>query len=400
MKGADFSAFSPAELLSLEACTRCGRCVPVCPVAVATGEEQSTALAKIEQLRRAWQRQHSLIGRLVNPRRPPDYAGMERAAFECTLCGLCQEICPLGIETRALWLAQRKLLHRAGLTPLPILAMVQAIERTGNVAGRPQEERLSWAANLSRPVSTARDPEVLLFGGCVASLYPQAFGTLQALAAILALAGVPYALLGENELCCGYPLITSGCEEPAALLARRNMELLVGTGAKVVVVPCPSCRVAFQEFYPALLGRAARQLTFLHAVEYFATIAHRLFPLPGRVELTITYHDPCDLGRAGGIYELPRRLLALVPGIQLVEMEPNRGNAFCCGGGGGVEMTNPGLSQAVAARRLEQAVATGAQAIVTACPQCKRSLSTAARRQRVRLPTLDLSEVLLQALQR
>ncbi|NPV07779.1 MAG: (Fe-S)-binding protein [Anaerolineae bacterium] len=395
MSGLDFSLLSVRDLLSLDACTRCGECVPACPV-LAAGEEHATALNKIALWRQEWRGQGGgLLGPLARflGRRPePDREEMVAATYDCTLCGRCAQVCPVFIDTRQLWLGQRRQLARAGLAPEAIRAVGEQTLRTGNIAGRPAADRLSWLGNVQQAPARGGDPpDVLLFVGCLSSLYPQAFGLPQALLSLLQGLGLRVGTLGQDELCCGFPLYASGLVDEALTLARRNRELIRASGAEVVVTSCPSCYHTLHHWYPEWLGREPGPRV-LHAVEL---LAERLPLLKlGTLPLKVTYHDPCDLGRLSGIYELPRELLRAVPGLELVEMEDNRERSLCCGGGGDVEMVRPELSRAMADRRFAQAVETGAQAIVTACPQCKRALSAAARRARQRMPTLDLAEVL------
>ncbi len=396
MTDLDFSLLSLRDLLSLDACTRCGECIPACPIEQAAGQDHSTAFTKIAQGREAWQSQcWGLLGRLMG-RKSPDLQGMSLSAYDCTLCGRCHVVCPVGIDTHHLWVNQRRQLSRASAAPEEIARLAATVRETGNIAGRPPEERLSWLANAPLGGEVAGPPEVLLFTGCLSSLYPQAFGLSQALLALLRLAGVRVGLLGAEEVCCGFPLYAAGREEEALSLAHRNLDLIQAQGATTVVTPCPSCYYTLSECYPRWLG-GNTGLRVLHGVEYLDEVSEALRPRLGRLDLRLTYHDPCDLGRLSGIYEIPRRLLGLIPGLTLVEMEENREMALCCGGGGDVEMVNAKLSEAISDLRLSQAAATGAEAIATACPQCKRALGAAARRDRRRLPTYDVAELLLRS---
>jgi heterodisulfide reductase subunit D len=117
------------------------------------------------------------------------------------------------------------------------------------------------------------------------------------------------------------------------------------------------------------------------------------------VNKIVTFHDPCDLGRNSGIYDEPRQILEAIPGLTLVEMKDHREYALCCGGGGDVEMADAEVAQAVGRRRILQAQDTGAELIITACQQCKRTLLGAARKEKVRIRTLDIAELLWEALQ-
>jgi Fe-S oxidoreductase len=140
-------------------------------------------------------------------------------------------------------------------------------------------------------------------------------------------------------------------------------------------------------------------LETLHAAEYLAGLMDQGRLALRETNLTVAYHDPCDLGRKSGVYEAPRRVLQGIPGLTLVEMVDNREEALCCGGGGNLETHDPDLVTSISSRRLSQAQAAGAQAIVSACQQCERTLAAAARRERVRIRVLDIAEIVWDALE-
>jgi heterodisulfide reductase subunit D len=409
MKPLDFGRFTLRELLSLDACTRCGECLAACPTLVAAGEDHATAFHKIALLRRSWRSGgwaltageesagglRGLLQRLARGDVPAE-GDLAASAYDCTLCGRCASVCPVYIQTHDLWLAQRRQLVQAGAAPEAIGGLAERIRASGNVAGRPADERSAWQEN-AEAAPTAGMPDVFLFVGCVAAYYPQAFGVARALLAVLQEAGVRVGLLGAEETCCGFPLYASGLRDEAVAQARLNLDAMKARGVRQVVTPCPSCYHVFGERYREWLGDAW-DVEVLHGSEYLLSIAERLRPRLKPLPLRVTYHDPCDLGRLSGIYEVPRRLLRLVPGLELVEMVENRENALCCGGGGDVEMVRPALTTAIADKRFEQAMATGAEAIVTSCSQCTRTLSAAARRAKQRVRTYDVAEILLQSL--
>ena len=137
----------------------------------------------------------------------------------------------------------------------------------------------------------------------------------------------------------------------------------------------------------------------LHETQFLASLVRSGALDLKPVNRTITYHDPCDLGRNSGIYDEPREILRAIPGLKLVEMKDNREYALCCGGGGDMEMADADVAQAVARGRILQAQETGADLIVTACQQCKRTLLGAARRNRIRIRTLDIVELLRESLE-
>ncbi len=114
--------------------------------------------------------------------------------------------------------------------------------------------------------------------------------------------------------------------------------------------------------------------------------------------MTVTYHDPCDLGRGGQVYEKPRRVIRSIPGIRLVEMERNRDKCTCCGGGGNLEMIDKDLSAAIAGKKIEEALATGAEAVITACQQCVRTMNTYVKRNKIQLEVMDVTQLIERAL--
>jgi len=185
---------------------------------------------------------------------------------------------------------------------------------------------------------------------------------------------VNYSVLGEEEVCCGYPLLINGQVEMAKEMARRNLSKVKETGARILLTTCPSCYRMWKKFYPELLGEETG-LNIIHSVQWLAEAGFSFKPF----EEKLTYHDPCDLGRGCGIYEEPRAFLRSIPGVNLVEMPLTKGEALCCGGGGNVESFDPLTGEEVAKMRLDQARLTGAGLMITACPQCRRTLSKAAR---------------------
>jgi Fe-S oxidoreductase len=135
-----------------------------------------------------------------------------------------------------------------------------------------------------------------------------------------------------------------------------------------------------------------------HATEFLADLLEAGDVPLHRLEQTVTYHDPCDLGRKGGVTEAPRRVLAQIPGLRLIEMPENREGSYCCGGGGNLETFAPDVGQAVASERIQQAAETGAEVVVSACQQCERTLSSGARAERLRVRVKDIVELVLEAL--
>jgi Fe-S oxidoreductase len=199
-------------------------------------------------------------------------------------------------------------------------------------------------------------------------------------------------VLGGEEWCCGFPLIIAGMGDAAVESVQHNVEAVRKTGAKRLVATCPSCYHTWKHDYAHIIGEPLG-FEVLHATEMLEQII-----ADGRIRLepfeqTITYHDPCDLGRSSGIYEAPRSVIRAIPGVTFVEMEHHHEYSLCCGGGGDVEMADADLTEAVARRRIGEAKATGAKVVLSACQQCKRTLAIGARREKVRVRVMDVAEL-------
>ena len=164
---------------------------------------------------------------------------------------------------------------------------------------------------------------------------------------------------------------------------------------------CSSCYHTWKHLYPAYTnGSGNFGFNVLHASEYLAQIIVDKRIKMARLPMVVTYHDPCDLGRKNGVYDAPRDVIRSIPGITLREMPNNRADAMCCGGGGDVAMLEAAVTDDIAVRRLSQAVGTGAEAIISSCQQCKRTLLGAARKTKTRIKILDITELVWQAMEK
>jgi heterodisulfide reductase subunit D len=324
------------------------------------------------------------------------------STFHCLLCERCAVSCPSDVHLGELFLAERQALAEQGRLPEPLRRLAATISKSGNISGDDNQNRSIWAENLAEapPQWEAKRAEVIYYVGCLSSFYPSAYRVPQNFTRILDAAGIRYHLMGEKESCCGYPLILSGLVKEAREVARRNTEeaTRLGAEAKRIVMTCPSCYQTWKT-YEELLEEETN-LEVVHATEYLVELLAQGKLYLKSLEAKVTYHDPCDLGRRGGIYEAPRQILrGMAPGVTLVEMKENREEALCCGGGGNLETLQPELMEAISLRRVEQAERTGAQILVTACPQCERVLRKAVRRKGARLQVMDIVELVGWALE-
>lgn len=394
----DLSHFSFKQLMELDACTRCGECIKWCPTFAEAQRDEITPLDKIHTLRGFAKGQYGgFLARLFG-NRPPTEDGIKRwsrGTYDCTLCGRCAVVCPVHIDTHPLWIAMREQLVGLGSYPQVMEIMRGNVEANYNISGDPAKDRLIWSENLEKVPEGIRgkeQAEVVYFVGCTSSFYPLTYSIPQSFVRILEKANVDFATMGAEEWCCGFPLIIAGMGQAAKELIAHNVAAVRKLGAKMLVAACPSCFHTWEHTYPEVIGEPlgfeVRHTTQL--LEEF--IAEGRIKL-GSFDRPVTYHDPCDLGRTSGIYDAPRNVVRAIPGIEFREMTDVREYALCCGGGGDVEMADADLVAAVSKRRLQQAQATEAQVLLSACQQCKRTLTAATRREKVRMQVLDLVEL-------
>lgn len=373
-------------------CIRCGLCLATCPTYRVTLNETDSPRARVALLRAM---REGLL------ERPTDQTAAQY--FRCLLCAACTFVCPSGVTVDRILELTRGEMADLSLLPQPLIALNERIAQHHNISAEPNENRLLWASNLPTPPAgmERKQAAVVYFVGCVGALFPRSYAIPQSFVQILDRSGVEYALLGGEEWCCGYPAAISGDLETARRMMRHNLEAVRATGARVLVTTCPSCFHFWKHTYPVALEEDLG-LEVRHATEFLADLleAGRIPLRDDLPEQVVTYHDPCDLGRKGDStgYEAPRRILQAIPGVRLVEMAENRAGSHCCGGGGNLESFNPALVQAISARRIRQAAETGATVVVSACQQCERTLSNAARAERLRLRVKDVTEILLEAL--
>ena len=379
-----------AEELYLK-CIRCGKCLSVCPVYRETRIETLSPRGRVA-LYRAVDEDDLEVSEV--------YADK---FYTCLLCEACREVCPSGVELDVILNQSRADLAYGGLMPASLRRLSETIVTAGNISNEDNEQRLGWTSNMaSTPVGLDHggQAEVAYFVGCVSSLFPASYRIPQSLVQTFEKTAVNYALMGGDERCCGYPLLLNGEVKRSLEMARHNVEAVRATGATKVVMSCPSCYHMWKHIYPELLdGGELDGLEILHETEMLAEMA-----LQGRLHfkpwpVTVTYHDSCDLGRKSGIFEAPRDVLRAIPELTLVEMADHHENSLCCGGGGNLETYDRELAQALPRRRLQQAQDAGAEHIVVSCQQCKRTLFGAARRERIRIRTMDLAEVVLKQLE-
>ncbi len=375
------------EMLDTFSCTECGRCQDACP-AFATGKQLSPKLV-IMGLR------DQVLARDERPLVPT--AVPEEMVWDCVTCGACVQACPVSIEhVDHIVDLRRHLVMVEASFPAEAEPMLRDVERASNPWGRQQSERADWASGLGVRVLEPGEPapEYLYWVGCAGSFDERARRSAQSTAALLAQAGVDFAILGPREGCTGDPARRIGNEYVFQALAEQNVATLEEAGITKIVTGCPHCFNTLANEYPDFGGR----YEVLHHSQLLASLVRegRLYPAHdgGR---SITYHDSCYLARHNDVLATPRELVAAVGAP--VEMKRAGKQTFCCGAGG-AHMWMEERAGAINEERVREAVATGADTLAVACPFCTVMLDDGVQSTGGGLRVADVATLLVEAVER
>jgi len=312
-----------------------------------------------------------------------------RELWACLSCARCSERCPAEIDFPEFIRSYREKARKAGNLPreshhgiLQFIADLQTHDL--------KQKRTEWAEGAG---AFQESGEYFYFVGCLPyfdvtfnylDLAP--LDTAKSILKLLNRMGIE-PVISNDERCCGHDALWSGNEAIFRELAERNIEVIKSSGAKTVLFSCPEGYVTFKNYYPKYFGELPFEV--LHMSEFLTReLENAGLSFQPSMNGAVTYQDPCRLGRWTGNYELPRQLLQLVPETQLVEMERNRENALCCGTSAWMECV--GCSKLMQVERLQEAIQTGAQTLITACPKCQIHLTCAQRGTELDLQVTDL----------
>jgi heterodisulfide reductase subunit D len=388
--------YSIRQLLQIQACTNCQACADVCPAVAGSLDGKLSAVYRLTTLGRILKTRTGFWRKLCRIRESTaeELRAFSDTVFRCTLCGNCRQVCPVGIDLTQLWHSVRRDLVDSDAYPGKIDMIRENLDESHNVFGEDNEERAEWVEDMPDAPDHGhiRDrAELVYFTGCVSSFFPLAQQIPIALVKILDAARVDFTLLGEDEWCCGFPLLGAGLGDQLDGLIANNVAAVKAKGAKQVIFACPSCYRMWQEYYP-------REFEITHVTEFLWGLIKSGRLLLQGLDLTVTYHDPCDLGRGSGEYDAPRDIIRSIPGIRFVELTNNRENCKCCGGGGNLEMIDSGLTADIAKAKIDEVLHTGAEAVVTACQQCVRTMATYTRRNKISIEVMDIVQLIQKAL--
>ncbi|HKX17411.1 MAG TPA: (Fe-S)-binding protein [bacterium] len=382
------------DLLDTYACMECGRCTEVCP-ANTTGKELDP--------RRLHTDLRKTLDRTAGPA-PAAQAGQPEPAlvggvfsddflWQCLTCGACVEECPATNDHIDKIVGMRRhLVMEQARAPKTIEEAMRSLDVRGTPFRGAAMTRTAWADGLDVPILShdGRSPEWLLWVGCASAFNERNHATLRALADLLRRAGVEFAILGDAEQCTGDPARRMGNEYLFQTLAQKNIDTLRRHGVTKILTVCPHCFNTLKNEYPQFGG----VFEVHHSTQLLARLVAegRLRPA-APVEGTITYHDPCYLGRHNHEYEAPRRVLGALPGVRLVEMAQCRDKGFCCGAGGGLYWVDERVGQRVNHVRGGHVAEAGADVVATACPFCMMMLEEAKAAKEAAWRPLDVAEL-------
>ena len=371
-------------------CSRCGNCLAYCPIYKATFDESFSPRGKLN-LMEAVQK-----GKI-------DFTeGVSKKIYTCTTCNICAGECPSGVKIENLLETSKTDLIDAKKYPEVIDFLKKRIEKAYNVTFDSNAGRLDWIKQIpgASPEKYLKEKaEVVYFVGCVSSFSPSSFSIPRSIVQTLDKAGIDFSLLGDDEWCCGFPLLSSGLENVVEDIAAHNIEQIKRKGAKTLLTSCPSC---FHTWSHSYAGKKKIDFEVLHVSQYLLRLIEEKKLDLKKMDLKVTYHDPCDLGRNSDVYDEPRKVIKAIPGVELVEMAMNKKLSSCCGGGGNLESLNPMLASKIADAKAKEIAGTGADIIITSCQQCVRTINTALKRKKkkdgTKIKVMDLPELVLKSL--
>jgi len=376
-------------------CRICMSCYADCPLQMSTRgfvTQGPTGIAKALYYGMLWN------GDMLEGENAQD---LREIVYSCTLCGACVARCKksaCGIDVVGIIEKGRQFMIEKMLGPLPQQRLaLESIYKYGNPYGESPDKRLSWLKDPDVKRLPDQKAEVLFYVGCTTSYETELHGLAHSLVKLLKFLDVDFGVLA-SEVCCGDPVRTLGDEFLFEEMKSQNLEKFAASGVKTVVTTSPHCFTTFSQKY----GDISDRFEVLHYTEFLV----RAFEGKGdrfrkKLNYTVTYHDPCYLGKQNDIYDAPRSLITMIPGVRLVEMKMARANSLCCGGGGGRMYAEVEETQRLAETRVKQAQEVGADVIATACPWCHTMILNGVRDLHVheKIAVRDVAELLVEALE-
>ena len=376
-----------AENLAFDAfaCAQCGYCRDVCTLYNGKFWESSSPRGKWFFLRKYAQGKVEFDQKMVDN------------FLQCTTCKRCDAVCQVNIPIQGRWDDMRKLLvYEQHHQTFPAFEMMGAsFESELNIWAAEREERDAW---FPKDATYEEKAEIGYWAGCTASFVESDIA--ENAVHILKEGGVKFTYLAKDEACCGVPFLTAGKVEDFEMAMRHNVEQLKAHGVKKLVISCPGCWVAFNHYYRHWAPEFGidYELEPVHISEITAgLIKDGKLHFKKEIPQKLTWHDPCHIGRHGGIFEAPREVIKAIPGVEYQDMAHNRENGLCCGSVL-TRISDPVVSNRIAHDRVAEGIDIGADAILTTCPCCEVQLRVGAKKNGQDIPILDFTDVVADAL--
>ncbi len=394
LEGVEAGVANPIDLpwdrrFMLDACIDCGRCEAVCP---ANAAGRSLSPRKLIQALGS-----DLRASVASGTKPEDDVFVrevldEATVWSCLTCGACARECPAMIDQPGTIVELRRHLVEEGRVGEQQASMLDGVERNQNPLGLPSYQRTEWMQGLDIPTAAENPkPEYLYWIGCMAAYDKRVQSVAKAMVKILKHAGVSFVVLGEEERCCGEAQRKVGDEAGFQMRAMENIALFESYEVVKVLTHCPHCLATLTKDYPEF---GAKLEVVHHSVLLAELIESGRVPAPAAAEVgKLTYHDPCNLGRLGGVFDQPRAVCQAVAGPQFVELGKSRDKSFCCGAGGANYFYKVPEERSVSSLRLAQVGEVGADTVATACPFCLGMLEDAAKSAEAPPRIADLAEL-------
>ena len=362
---------------TLYPCIQCGKCTGSCPI---------STISPHFNIRRILYEMINTEGEQV--------AQDKEMIWDCSTCTTCVTRCPKEVDPADLVISVRSVLVEDGQVPPKIRDVLKSISIRGNPWNIGQEKRSEWAEGLE--IKNIADAEVLYYVGCTPAFDPRLQKIAKALAKTLGKAGVNFGTLGNDEICCGNEIKRMGDIWSFDALKEMNMDLFNQFPLKEIITTSPHCYNTFKNEYTELKVEVNHYTQSLSEL-----IKKKKLTFTKDVNKTVTYHDPCFLGRQNQLFEEPRHILTSIPGLNFVEMDRIRERALCCEGGGGrMWIEAHETMKRTATVRVQEALDCGAEILATACPFCLLTLEDAVKSGELeeKIQVLDIVEIAAQAI--
>ena len=359
-------------------CIQCGKCTGSCPI---------STVSPHFNIRR-------ILYEMLNSE-GEEIAHKKEMIWDCSTCTTCVTRCPKQVDPADLVMSVRSVLVEDGQVPPKIRDVLKSISIRGNPWNIGQEKRSEWADGLD--IKNIADAEVLYYVGCTPAFDPRLQKIAKALAKAFNNAGVNFGTLGNDEVCCGSEIRRMGDIWSFDALKEMNMDLFNQYPIKQIITSSPHCFNTFKNEYTDLATEVN------HYTQVIADlIKKKKLTFSKELNKTVTYHDPCFLGRQNNIYDEPRDILKSIPSVNFVEMDRVKERSFCCEGGGGrMWIEAHETTKRTATVRVQEALDCGAEILATACPFCLLTLEDAVKSGELeeKLQVLDIIEIVSQVIE-